>query len=120
MDFRIKKQQIMDKRINIAISQYIELIRKEYSGIEKAILFGSYAKNAESMESDIDLAIVFDKLSDEEKFDIQVQLMMLASQIDYRIEPHPFSKEEFYSDNPFTAEIKRTGIELSFKGSEHN
>ena len=104
----------MDKRINIAINQYIELIRKEYNGIEKAILFGSYAKNAERTESDIDLA------NDEEKFDTQVQLMMLASQIDYRIEPHPFSKEEFYSDNPFAAEIKKTGIELSLKQTKQN
>ena len=110
----------MDKRINIAINQYIELIRKEYNGIEKAILFGSYAKNAERTESDIDLAIVFDKLNDEEKFDTQVQLMMLASQIDYRIEPHPFSKEEFYSDNHFAAEIKKTGIELSLKQTKQN
>ncbi len=76
------------------------------------------AKNTERMESDIDLAIVFDKLNDEEKFDIQVQLIMLAFQIDYRIESHPFSKEEFYSNNPFTAEIKRTGIELSCEVSK--
>ena len=46
--------------------------------------------------------------------------MMLASQIDYRIEPHPFSKEEFYSDNPFAAEIKKTGIELSLKQTKQN
>lgn len=58
-------------------------------------------------------AIIFDTLNDDDKFDIQVQLMILASQIDTRIEPHPISREDFKSDNPFISEIIKTGIELS-------
>jgi len=38
--------------------------------------------------------------------------MLLASQIDTRIEPHPVSVDDFQSDNPFVAEIKKTGFEL--------
>lgn len=38
--------------------------------------------------------------------------MLLASQVDSRIEPHPISKTDFYSNNPFVAEIKRTSIEI--------
>lgn len=51
-------------------------------------------------------------LKDDEKFDTQVQLMLLASKFDTRIEPHPISTEDFYLNNPFAAEIKRTGIEI--------
>jgi hypothetical protein len=43
---------------------------------------------------------------------MQVRLMMIASQIDSRIEPHPISKQELNSNNPFAIEIRRTGIEL--------
>ncbi|RPH33624.1 MAG: nucleotidyltransferase domain-containing protein [Bacteroidales bacterium] len=102
----------MDKGINITINQYISLIKKNHKGIKRAILFGSYAKNNERLDSDIDIALIFDKLNDSDKFDLQVQLMLLASQIDSRIEPHPISKKDFNSNSPFIIEIKRTGIEI--------
>ncbi|OFX32317.1 MAG: hypothetical protein A2X08_03795 [Bacteroidetes bacterium GWA2_32_17] len=102
----------MDKIINIAINQYISLIKHSHKGIEKVILFGSYAKNNERQDSDIDIALIFDKLNENDKFDMQVQLMMLASKVDTRIEPHPFSKADYNSNTPFINEIKKTGIEI--------
>jgi hypothetical protein len=50
--------------------------------------------------------------NDDEKFDLQVELILSASQFDYRIEPHPLSNEDFNTYTPFSAEIKRTGIEV--------
>ncbi|MHC1703938.1 MAG: hypothetical protein AB9846_08520 [Tenuifilaceae bacterium] len=47
-----------------------------------------------------------------DKFDLQVQLIILASQNDAQIEPHPIFKEDFNSNSPFVAEINRTGIEI--------
>lgn len=38
--------------------------------------------------------------------------MLTASQFNSGIEPHPYSVDDFYSGNPFAAEIKRTGLEL--------
>jgi predicted nucleotidyltransferase len=102
----------MDKKIAESITNFISLIKKDHKGVEKAILFGSYAKNREKQESDIDIAIIFRDLNDNEKFDLQVQLILLASQIDSRIEPHPISKKDFYSNNPFVIEIQKTGIEI--------
>jgi len=102
----------MDKAINRTITNYIKLIRERYVDIEKAYLFGSFAKGKSNEESDIDLALIFRNLDDSMRFDIQVQLMLLASQIDSRIEPHPISRDDFYSGNPFVVEIKKTGIEI--------
>ncbi len=102
----------MDKRTDNTVTQYISLIKKNHKGIKKAILFGSYARNNERPDSDIDIALIFDKLNDGEKFDLQVQLMLLAAQIDSRIEPHPISDEDYNSNSPFVIEIKRTGIEI--------
>lgn len=103
----------MDKNIDIAITKYLDLIKENFSDIEGAYLFGSYAKGKFTDDSDIDLALIFTNLDDSRRFDLQVQLMLLASKIDSRIEPHPISHEDFNSGNPFVIEIKKTGIEIA-------
>jgi predicted nucleotidyltransferase len=103
----------MDQNINRTIAAYLDLIRSQYPGIEKVYLFGSYAKGKFTEDSDIDLALIFNVLDDSKRFDTQVQLMLLASQIDSRIEPHPISQLDFNSGNPFVVEIKRTGVEVA-------
>ncbi len=103
----------MDKSIDRAVTKYIGLIKERFSEIESAYLFGSYAKGKSTDDSDIDLALVFKNLDDSKRFDVQVQLMLLAAKIDSRIEPHPISHDDFYSQNPFAVEIKRTGIEVA-------
>ena len=102
----------MDKNINRIIKNYINSVLEQQPGLISAYLFGSYAQNKQRLESDIDIALVFDNLSDSDKFNTQVKLMMLASKIDTRIEPHPISRQDLLSNNPFVLEIKRTGIEL--------
>ncbi|MEZ5196952.1 MAG: hypothetical protein R2764_11260 [Bacteroidales bacterium] len=56
-----------------------------------------------------------DGLKDSDKFDLQVQLILLAAQFDSRIEPHPISKQELASENPFVAEIRKTGKGISIE-----
>lgn len=102
----------MDKGTNKIISDYIASIAKLNTHLVKAYLFGSYAKRDDRIDSDIDIALIIDNLKDDEKFDLQVQLMLLASNFDIRIEPHPISYKDFNSGSPFAHEIKRTGIEI--------
>lgn len=102
----------MDKTINRTIKKYIDLVAKQQPGLISAYLFGSYANNKQRTDSDIDVALVIDNLPDTDRFSTQVRLMILASKIDTRIEPHPISKEDIISNNPFAVEILRTGIEL--------
>ncbi len=89
------------------------MIKEKFSDIESVYLFGSYAKGKSTDDSDIDLALIFTNLDDSRRFDIQVQLMLLAAKIDSRIEPHPTSHEDFNSGNPFVVEIKKTGIKIA-------
>ncbi|MGQ1946623.1 nucleotidyltransferase domain-containing protein [Geofilum sp. OHC36d9] len=103
----------MDKNIDITIGKYLDLIKAKFSDIESVYLFGSYAKGKSTDDSDIDVALIFTSLDDSRRFDIQVQLMLLAAQIDSRIEPHPISHDDFNSGNPFVVEIKKTGIEVA-------
>ena len=107
----------MDKAIIKIVTDYIKLIQQKYPDVESVYVFGSYAKGNSNQDSDIDLALIFKNLVDAKRFDIQVQLMLLASQIDTRIEPHPISYDDFYSDNLFVAEIKKTGFEILEKAT---
>ncbi len=103
----------MDKNIDIAIAKYLDLIKEKFSNVESAYLFGSYAKGKFTDDSDIDLALIFTDLDDSKRFEMQVQLILLAAKIDSRIEPHPISHEDFNSGNPFAVEIKKTGIRIA-------
>ena len=107
----------MDKAINKTITNYIKLIQQKYPDFESVYVFGSYARGNSNQDSDIDLALIFKNLDDSNRFDVQVQLMLLASQIDTRIEPHPISHNDFYSNNPFVIEIKKTGFEILEKAT---
>ena len=102
----------MDKKTDTIIRQFISTVANQTPGFVTAYLFGSFAKNSQKPDSDIDIALVIDNLNDSDKFDLQVQLMLLAANFDSRIEPQPLSKQDLNLDNPFVFEIKRTGIEI--------
>lgn len=101
----------MDKTEAITIAQsYIKNISKKYS-IQKAFLFGSFAKGTYDEDSDIDIALVINNVSD--IIDTQIDLMILRRKINLRIEPHPFNPDDFENDDPIVYEIVKHGIEIS-------
>jgi len=105
----------MDKKISRIVSTYIHTVLNQEPDLLSAYIFGSYAQNNQRAESDIDIALVIDNLKDTNRFETQVKLMLLAANIDNRIEPHPISKDDLHSNNPFVLEILKTGIKLSLK-----
>ena len=103
----------MDKREAVNIAQkYILNVNRKFH-IEKAYLFGSFAKGTQHRDSDIDLAIVFQNVED--IIEMQILLLQLRSEDDLLIEPHPFLYSDFNFSNPMVAEILKDGIELSGK-----
>lgn len=98
-----------DKASEVA-KRYVNFLKKNNPNIKKAYLFGSYAKGISNVNSDIDLAIVFENLSD--TFDMQVQLMKFRRKFDTRIEPHAFRESDFEPSNPLAKEILTTGLEV--------
>jgi len=105
----------MGKGVNQIIENYIQYLRKADVEFEKVYLFGSYAKNKQSEYSDIDLAFIFDKEKQLDYFDLQVQMLTLATDIDTRIEPHPMSSDDYTPENPLAFEILSTGREILSK-----
>ena len=100
----------VDIKILNTVEKYIKEISKHYN-IKAVYLFGSYAKGTNTEDSDIDVAIIIN--SDNNVFDLMVELMMLTQNIDLRIEPHPIKVEDFEEGNPFVQEILDTGIKVA-------
>jgi len=100
----------MDKRQAIIIAtKYIDSLKDKYD-IRRVILFGSYAKGTYTNDSDIDLAIIMNNVTD--RIDIQAELMKLRRKVDLRIEPHPFDYSDFNHNDPMVDEILKYGINL--------
>ncbi|HBS85607.1 MAG: hypothetical protein A2W91_14410 [Bacteroidetes bacterium GWF2_38_335] len=102
----------------MAQSEVIELLKKYcallvLSGIpiEKAFLYGSYARGEATENSDIDIMIVssaFDGTNDE----AGIKSWSLTRKIDTRIEPYTVGTKRFLSDNvsPLLQIVKQEGI----------
>jgi len=103
----------MDKREDIIIiaKKYLELIRSSNfpMQINKAYLFGSFAKGCPRKDSDIDIALVVNKWVGNYEETV-VPIWRLRKNVDFRIEPHIVVPDEDYAD--FLPEIQKTGIEI--------
>ncbi len=98
------KEEVINK-----VKEYSNLLKK-YIPFEKVYLYGSYVKNINNPNSDIDVAIVVNKL-DADYFTIQPLLWKLRREIDDRIEPVLIEIEKDYSG--FLIEIQRNGIGIA-------
>ena len=102
----------MDKVATINIlTSFLKAIPRDRFTLSKAYLFGSYARNNQHEESDIDLAIVIKNLFD--PYSAQIELMKLRRNFDLRIEPHPFRESDFSIQNPLVSEILKYGQEIN-------
>ncbi len=97
----------MDKSEAIDKVKKYSILLKSYMSFEKVYLFGSYAKNTNNSDSDIDVAIIVNK-AEGDFFSIQPLLWKLRRQIDDRIEPILIEKDN--DNSGFLIEIQRNGI----------
>ena len=101
----------MDKKEARKIAHnYILYLKGNNISVVNAYIFGSFATGKNNADSDIDLAVVINNMTD--SFNTQVQLLMLRRKAENIIEPHPFDKAEFKLSNPFTKEIIKTGYKI--------
>ena len=99
------KSQIND------IAMQFALCLKDSIKLHSLYLYGSYTKDRFTEDSDIDIAVVADGFSGDLVDDTSM-LMKLRRKVDNRIEPHPFSVDEFNENDPLAREIIRTGIRI--------
>ncbi len=90
----------------IKLERYKILLSKEMI-FDKMILFGSYAKGNQREDSDIDVAIVVDKIHGD-YFSTRPLLWRIRREVDDRIEPVILEKS--HDESGFLKEIMKSGI----------
>jgi len=94
------------------VKKYTAKLKAKKYPISAVYLFGSYAKGKPKKWSDIDVAIVSDKLKKNWNKNEDI-LWKYTIGIDSRIEPIGFTVKDFQDDsNPMVCEIKKTGIKI--------
>jgi predicted nucleotidyltransferase len=95
------------------VKKYSAKLKEANYPFSAIYLFGSQVQGRATKWSDIDVAVVSDKLKRD--YDQGTFLLWdLRMDVDTRIEPHGFTVSEFKdSANPLVHEIKTTGIKIS-------
>ncbi len=99
-------------RVEQIARDYVKEVKRHIS-IEKAILYGSYAKGSYDDSSDLDIAIFSESFKGKKFVEATAFLFCLARK--YKsicIEPVGFTDIDLLDDNPFVKEILSTGIEI--------
>jgi predicted nucleotidyltransferase len=94
------------------VAKFASEIKKSGVHLRRVILYGSYARNQATENSDIDVAMVADEFCGSGFFDIDYFGDTLVKNI--LIHPKTYSTAYFEEGDPFIEEIKRTGIEIDF------
>ncbi len=96
------------------VERYIQLLQNEGIIIEKAYLYGSYANESETEESDIDLMLIssqFNKTDD----NLFGKIWSLTRKINSKIEPYIIGTGKFETDDisPIIQIVKKEGLEIA-------
>jgi len=93
------------------VKRYLRQLNKHGINIEKACLYGSYARGNYHKDSGIDVVIISRDFQGV-RFSDWERVAPLIEDIDVRIEPMPYRPEDFTDSDPLAAEIMATGEEI--------
>jgi len=97
----------MDKAAAVeSVKRYADRVRRDFN-VKKVILFGSYAKDTAREDSDIDVAVVFERI-DGDYLDVITRLSRIRRDVEHRIEP--VAIEEMNDQSGFLKEITKSGV----------
>lgn len=95
------------------VKEYAETLKDKGYVFSAIYLFGSHAKGKTRQWSDIDVAVVSDKLK-RNRDENENLLWHIRRQVDSMIEPHAFTKKDFQDrTDPMVHEIRTTGIRIA-------
>jgi predicted nucleotidyltransferase len=100
------------EELNKKLKDYAKDVEKVFP-LDKAVLFGSYAKGTAVWDSDVDVCFFSEAFTAMRRVDAIAELLHIAGKYDIWIEPIAFSTSELFNDNPFVKEVLRTGREIS-------
>ena len=100
--------------VTILAKQYAEDVRRKMP-VNRALLFGSYAKGTASELSDVDVCFFLETFNGKQRFEVIVDLLSIADKGKYNgvfFEPLAFPVSEIERGNPFVREILETGKDI--------
>jgi hypothetical protein len=97
------------------VKNFVHDLESTGVGLQKAVLFGSYAQNRQSEWSDIDLALVSEGFSGFGFEDKQPFARIICKKQYSIIHIKTYQSDYFAAGDPFVDEIKRTGIVIFSK-----
>jgi uncharacterized protein len=90
------------------VKKYLLILKEKNIPVQKAVLFGSYVKGNYREDSDIDIAIVSNVFKGDRFLDRKM-VVPLRRGLDSRIEPMPFTPDDFSRGGALINEKKKTG-----------
>ncbi|MDR3120896.1 MAG: nucleotidyltransferase domain-containing protein [Clostridiales bacterium] len=98
--------------VNTAAKDYADIVRSVMP-VDKAVLFGSYAKGNATELSDVDVCFFLSDFGGKRRVEILKELIDLTrGHKDVFFEPTVFPTSEIHRGNPFVNEILQTGREI--------
>jgi predicted nucleotidyltransferase len=95
------------------IKKLAEEIKQSGIHLNRAVLYGSYARNEQHVWSDIDVALVADEFTGIGFEDVKLFARSLVKRSELNIQPRTYNTRDFLSgQDPFVDEILKTGIEI--------
>lgn len=97
----------------ILIRNYLEVLKQAGIPVEMAYLYGSYARNEATIESDIDLLLVSSVFDTNDDY-VLSSPWLYTTQIDPRIEPYAVGLKKFHTDHisPLLEIVRKEGIRI--------
>ena len=92
-------------------TDYINKLKKQIP-IEKVILFGSYAKGTNTIDSDVDIAVFSSAFESMSRVDGLTFLLMQALGYKIDIQPQPYTMKDYIEHIGLVDEILNTGVEI--------
>ncbi len=98
--------------VNI-VQTYLGVLKQAGIHIDKAYLYGSYAQDKATVDSDIDLLLVSSLFDTDDDY-VLSKPWLYTSKVDYRIEPLSIGLKRFLTDDtsPIIELVRQTGIEV--------
>ena len=95
--------------INDIVRRYVADVKRTMP-IDKAVLYGSYAKGTATEYSDVDICFFSKAFENRSSVDVLTDLLGIAGRYkDICIEPNAFPTAEIENDNPFVKDVYKIG-----------
>jgi predicted nucleotidyltransferase len=99
-------------RVQKIIEKYFQALKDNKIPINRAFLFGSYAKGGYNEYSDVDIVLV-SSIFEGNRFADRNKIRKINLSVSNDLEILPYCPQDFTPEDPFVREILETGIEIA-------